>query len=285
VSRAGNGAPQPRRRQSAIDSGVNVRTNATAAIEIVRQCDDEAVVFKPAGLSSERVGGHELDSLLSRVRTQLGWPDARLPHRLDRLTRGLIVVSRDAPAAARHGAEIRAKTWLKWYFARVRRTGVASDHGRRNSTSLVGPHHAYIRREGARARIVRAGGDPSHLTVLAVTPATDCIEDAHVLIRLDTGRFHQIRVMLAHVGFPLVGDTLYGGIAARPRASRARALNAQGNGNDGDDEIAIDLESVALRIARDGGAVVNRLHAHADRRGVSEALEHALDEAISAASS
>lgn len=235
-------------------------------VEVIRLGEDEAVLFKPAGLSSERSGGRELDSLLSRATAQLGWPEARLPHRLDRPTRGIVVIARDAPAAARHGAEIKADKWTKWYFARIPAVGAGAIA---RASELVGPHRAYLRRDGERARVVRSGGDPSRLTVLAIAPATDDARDCHALVRLDTGRFHQIRVMLADLGFPLVGDQLYGGRADRNDAPSRSARDPW-----------IDLESVALRIDRASGVLVDRLRSHPGRTGVAAQLELALDEAI-----
>jgi 23S rRNA-/tRNA-specific pseudouridylate synthase len=243
-----------------------VSGGASLSLEVVASDAAEAVVFKPSGLSSERQtaganDGRDLsaDSLIERARRQLGWPDAQLPHRLDRPTRGLLVVSRDRAVAARHSDEIRNRAWTKWYFARIPTRTVAGE-----ALSLVGPHRAYLKREGKLAKAVRSGGDPSRLTVLAVAPATDRVGDSHALILLETGRYHQIRVMLSSLGFPLVGDTLYGGAA-------------RGHG-----ETAIDLEAVALKIAHEGGDAVHRLASHPARVGVAWELEAKLDAAIAA---
>ena len=244
-------------------------------IEIIRLGEDEAVLFKPAGLSSERTGGRELDSLLSRATARLAWPEARLPHRLDRPTRGVMVVARDAAAAARHGRELTSHRWTKWYFARIPAVGSAAIA---RASELVGPHRAYLRRDGERARVVRSGGDPSRLSVCAVAPATDDARDCHALIRLDTGRFHQIRAMFAELGFPLVGDELYGGRVDRHGAP-ARDSRIE-HGIEHGITHGIDLESVALRIERASGVLVDRLRSHPSRLGVAVQLEHALDEAI-----
>lgn len=251
------------------------RPPKSSALEVIATSDREAVVFKPAGLSSERpnaAAASQSDSLIERARAQLGWPDAQLPHRLDRPTRGLVVISRDRAAAAMHAEEIRAGAWSKWYIARIPSQAAPSSGpssgqspGRR-AAELLGPHKAYLKREGSKARAVRSGGDPSRLTVLAVADATDARDECHALIDLETGRFHQIRVMLADLGFPLVGDALYGG---RPR---------QGAGI----EDQLDLEAVALRIARPAGPLVFRLAAHRDRRGVSREIEQAIDRATAA---
>ena len=226
---------------------------------------DEAVVFKPAGLSSERSprersSADDGDSLAARVSDQLGWPGCWLPHRLDRPTRGLMVVCGSSEAAARCSEELRAGAWTKWYFARIPRSSERQGAPISTAQGLVGPHKAYLKRVGRLAVSVRSGGDPSRLEVLAVEPATDDPRSAHALIRLDTGRYHQIRIMLATLGFPLIGDTDYRGEQGTAR---------------------IDLEAVALRMKRGTKACAHRLAIHPARRGVSPMLEQALERVLS----
>lgn len=251
------------------DASSRGRPPQPAALEVIAASDREAVVFKPAGLSSERPnaagaahGAPQADSLIERARVQFGWPDAQLPHRLDRPTRGLVVISRDRAVAAAHAEEIRTGAWSKWYLARI--PSRATDASGRRAAELLGPHRAYLKREGGKARAVRSGGDPSRLSILAVADATDRSDECHAFIDLETGRFHQIRVMLASLGFALVGDALYGG---RPRQG-ARADQ-------------LDLEAVALRIMRPSGPSVYRLAAHPDRQGVAAELERAIAAAVS----
>lgn len=178
------------------------------AADVVRRGAREAVVVKPAGLSSEAPGAGRPGAprtLIEQVRTLLGWPDAQLPHRLDRPTRGFVVVARDRAAVAEHNASIRAGAWTKRYLARVRPAPGL------DPAALVGEHRAYLRREGAVARVVRSGGDPSALAIEAVAPAPGRAGEFHAVVLLATGRYHQVRVMLAHLGAPLVGDRDYGG--------------------------------------------------------------------------
>lgn len=229
-------------------------------LEVIDRLGDEAVIYKPAGLSSERGADDRGDSVARRAEKLLGWEQCRLPHRLDRPTRGLMIVTGSQEACSRVSEQIRRGALTKWYIARI---ATASPD------SLVGPHKAYLRREGRLARCVRSGGDPSRLEVLAVAGASDNPLHSHALIRLDTGRYHQIRAMLANLSAPLVGDTDYGGAAVANHAGFPR----------------IDLEAIALRFSADesitgGPARTYRLPRHRDRVGVAAAIEAKLDQVL-----
>lgn len=164
----------------------------------------EIVIIKPARMASELTTDRRGVAVIERVKRSIA-PDAALPHRLDRVTRGLLLVALDRDAAAHHSECIRRGAWHKLYLARVNIKGNASADG------LIGEHHAYLKRVGPRAQLVRAGGKPARLDILAAAPAPKRPDDTHLLIRLHTGRFHQIRAMLAGLGVPLVGDHLYAG--------------------------------------------------------------------------
>ncbi len=195
--------------------------NALAPLQVVRLSERDAVVVKPAGQSSEAPNsgasgtGSAVRTLIEQVRRDLQWPHAQLPHRLDRPTRGLVVVAADAKAVAEHNRAIREHRWTKYYLARVKPVGAGGHggvaHGRQDPRSLVGEHSCFMRRTGNTARVVKSGGDRADLALLGVAPAPNRAGEWHALIRLDTGRFHQIRAMLAHLGAPLVGDSSYGG--------------------------------------------------------------------------
>ena len=189
----------------------------------------ELAIWKPPGLASELPRDPRADSVMTRLASQ-GFGDLRLVHRLDSPACGLMIVARTADAAAHYAAEIAARRWQKFYVAEVG-SPIA------DAQRLVGRHKAYLSTEGRKARVVRSGGKPSFLTILHA--AASAPARSSVFVHLHTGRFHQIRVMLAALGAPLVGDSLYGGppdgafylehvlLAARPfGADRSRVWAA-----------------------------------------------------------
>lgn len=164
-----------------------------------------AVVVKPAGVASEMRADPDGRSLLARARAE--WPQARLPHRLDRVTSGLQVVARDAGAVAALNAQVAAREWTKHYVARVATTA--------RPDRLLGRHQHHLRRTGRVAEVVRSGGRRAVLHVLAVEPDPAQLATLQVLVRLETGRYHQVRAQLAALDVPLVGDERYGGRVAQ----------------------------------------------------------------------
>lgn len=179
---------------------------AKVGFPILRQTADDLVVVKPAGMATELTTDPRRTSLISKIRGAA--PEGvtpRLVHRLDRVTRGLMMVTLSREAAAFYGEQIREGLWEKYYLARI------AMPPRKDLAKVMGAHKAYIKEEDNRAKLVKAGGKASFLDVLAIEPAPDRPGEAHVLIKLLTGRLHQIRVMLAGLGFPLIGDDFYGG--------------------------------------------------------------------------
>lgn len=177
-------------------------------MRVVDEGPTELVVLKPAGLACEVPRDPSADSVVRRLADR-GYADLRLPHRLDAPASGLVLVARTRAAAAHYAEDIAARQWLKVYVARVAATAATASR-------LAGPHKAFLRTSGRRATVVRAGGKPSWLDLVGAFGAPETPREAHVVIRLRTGRFHQIRVMLAHLGLPLTGDVLYGGPTGRP---------------------------------------------------------------------
>jgi 23S rRNA-/tRNA-specific pseudouridylate synthase len=170
---------------------------------VLKESPHQLVVFKPAGLSSEHPGDKRVDSVRGLVARRFPKSEPKLPHRLDRVTRGFLIVCLSPEAIAFHNAQIQARTWEKIYLARVAAPSA------RSPGALVGEHRAFLTDANGRARIVHAGGKPSRLEILAAAPVPGRADRWHLVIRLLTGRFHQIRVMCAALGLPLAGDPLY----------------------------------------------------------------------------
>ncbi len=178
---------------------------SVSAPRVIDSTAHELIAIKPAGLQCEVPRDSQADSLVRQLERE-GFADLRLAHRLDAPACGVVLIARTAAAAAYYGKEIEERRWHKWYVARVARPASRVN-------GLVGSHKAYLKTEGNSALIVHAGGKPSFLDVVQVAPAPDAAGESDVLIRLLTGRFHQIRVMMANLGAPLSGDTRYGGPA------------------------------------------------------------------------
>ena len=178
-----------------------------AGFEVIFRSEHELVLMKPSGVASELTTDRKRVSLISRVR-EAGYPHARLPHRLDRMTRGFMLIALSKRSAAHHSSQIQEGCWRKFYMARI----VSPS----NPEALLGQQKSYLKRRRDQMSVVQSGGQPSFLDVLGVRPVPGRKGQSHVAIQLLTGRYHQIRVMLAHRGSPLIGDPLYDGPAGEP---------------------------------------------------------------------
>jgi len=180
--------------------------------------EDEAliVIDKPAGLvvhpGSGNWDGTLLNALLQHAPALAEVPRAGIVHRLDKDTSGLLVVAKTLTAQTDLVRQLQARSVFREYAA-VAHGRVARDG---SVEAPIGRHPV------SRIRMaVVAAGKPAvtHYRVVAR------YADATLLhCRLETGRTHQIRVHLASIGHPLIGDPVYGG---RPGRANARALPRQ----------------------------------------------------------
>jgi 23S rRNA pseudouridine1911/1915/1917 synthase len=180
------------------------------------------IVDKPAGMvvhpGPGHAGGTIVNALLHRLQTPValesvieeaedteelasGWPG--LVHRLDRYTTGCLCLTKTADAQRAIQAQFKARTVEKRYLAIVRHSPKLPQLG----SLLIDEPIARHKRDRLRM-VVAAGGRPAQtrIRVLARTTSIALVE-----CELLTGRTHQIRVHLAHLRAPLMGDPLYGG--------------------------------------------------------------------------
>ncbi|MDA3838542.1 MAG: RNA pseudouridine synthase [Candidatus Delongbacteria bacterium] len=171
-------------------------------IKILHQSENEIVVFKPAGIATQLSNDIKGSSLENILKKQLGVNDLFFPHRLDRVTSGLLLIAFNKEAIAFYGEEVKTTHFEKYYIAQV------EDHTK-NIRSLIGTHKRYLKIEGNVNTVVQSGGKTSFLDILKIQPSLKNKNNYNILIRLITGRKHQIRVMLADLGIPLCDDHLY----------------------------------------------------------------------------
>ena len=215
-------------------------------LDIVYEDDDLAIINKPAGMmvhagagatEDQRNRGTLVNALLHHFATLSAVGGEMRPgivHRLDKETSGLIVVAKNDEAHRKLAAQFARREVKKTYIALVHgwpkkdrgtiSSSISRDSVRRTRMTTRGP----------------AGRDAvSHYSVLR---RLDTAFGKFTLleIKIDTGRTHQIRVQMASLGHPVVGDALYGA----PREMRARRGRATDEGG------AISLPRNFLHAAR-----------------------------------
>ncbi len=170
-------------------------------IDVLYEDEHIIVVNKPRNMPIHPSRGNSLPTLANAVRAYIDRPFVyRSITRLDRDTSGIVLIAKNQLSSAKLSRDMKNGRIKKKYLARV--VGVP--------TPAIGVINAPIEREyeGEMRRVVREDGKPS-VTEYAVI-SSDKAGNALVEARPITGRTHQIRVHMAYIGCPLLGDFLYG---------------------------------------------------------------------------
>lgn len=178
------------------------------SLEIVHEDPDLVVLVKPAGLVVHPGAGvrhgtlvHALLHRYPEIAAVGGATRPGIVHRLDKDTSGLLVVARSARAHRVLVEALRAREVKRTYTALVwgdprQAAGVVE--------TALGRHP----KDRKRMAVLARGGKPARTRWRVVERFGVA---SHLEVGLDTGRTHQIRVHLAHLGHPVVGDPVYGG--------------------------------------------------------------------------
>jgi 23S rRNA pseudouridine1911/1915/1917 synthase len=190
-------------------------------LAIVHEDNDLIVIDKPAGLVMHPAAGNPDGTLVNALIAHCGASlsgvggEARpgIVHRLDKDTSGLVVAAKNERAMHsvakqfEHHTVERAYNAVVWGAPRMAQGQIEGDIGR----------NPFDRK---RMAVLRGGGKPARTNYAVLERYGDADRPFASLIecRLETGRTHQIRVHLAHLGHPLIGDPTYGRARKPPRA-------------------------------------------------------------------
>lgn len=187
-------------------------------LEIVYEDQHLLVVNKPAGLvvhpAAGNASGTLLNALLHHYPELAEVPRAGIVHRLDKDTTGLLVVAKTPSARDDLVAQLQARSVTREYEAVA--IGTMTGGGRVDAP--IGRHP----KQRTKMAVVAIGKPAvTHYRVL-----TRFVGHTHIRVNLETGRTHQIRVHMAHIHFPLIGDSTYGGRFKAPKGTDPALVQA-----------------------------------------------------------
>ena len=188
-------------------------------LDITYEDDHILVINKPAGLVVHPAAGNYtgtlLNGLLYHVPSNESIPRAGIVHRLDKDTTGLMVVAKSLEAHNALIQQLQARSVHREYQAITQ--GVMTGGG--TVDEPMGRHpQARTKMAVVSDNGGKSGGKDAitHYRVIERFP-----NHTHIRVKLETGRTHQIRVHMAHIGYSLVGDMVYGGRLKLPKGATA----------------------------------------------------------------
>lgn len=179
---------------------------------------DLLVVYKPAGLATQSARVTSPD-LVSAVTRYLKGAPVYVVHRLDQPVEGLLVLAKTKQAAAGLNKQLQTGTLNKQYYALV--------HQEAEKLPAEGTlvDHLWKNPQTRKAEIVAQASGKGKCAKLHYRVLTKEADTALLDVRIETGRFHQIRAQLAHAGFPILGDQKYGTQASMERSEQLGIKN------------------------------------------------------------
>jgi len=188
-------------------------------LDIIHEDDAVLVINKPVGLVVHPAAGNYtgtlLNGLLAYCPDLAELPRAGIVHRLDKDTSGLMVVAKTLEAHLDLVTQLQQRSVTRHYEAIVQ--GVLTAGG--TIDAPIGRHP--VQRQ--KRAVSEGEGAREAITHYRVKTRFRC--HTHIQVQLETGRTHQIRVHMAHLGYPVVGDQVYGGRYKPPRAASPQLLD------------------------------------------------------------
>ncbi len=181
------------------------------ALNIIYEDEAILVINKPIGMVVHPAAGHYdntlLNALLHHAPELQNLPRAGIIHRLDKNTSGLLVIAKTPAALMSLTKQLKARSISRIYQAVV--CGVMTSGG--TVDAPIGRHP--IQRK--RMAVIDTGKDSiTHYRVIERFRAHTLLK-----VQLETGRTHQIRVHMAHIHYPILGDQIYGGRLQLPKGA------------------------------------------------------------------
>lgn len=187
-------------------------------LDIVHEDDDVLIINKPAGMVVHPGAGNQqgtlVNALLHHAPQLEAIPRAGIVHRIDKGTTGLLMIAKTLIAHNSLINQLQERSVLREYQAIV--VGVMTAGG--TVDEPIGRHHIERKRMA-----VTNTGKPS-ITHYRVEQRFRA--HTHIRCKLETGRTHQIRVHMAHIRYPLLGDPVYGGRIRLPKGASENCLQA-----------------------------------------------------------
>jgi 23S rRNA pseudouridine1911/1915/1917 synthase len=187
-------------------------------LPVIYEDDDCVVINKPLGLLTHSKGAFNPEAtvetwLRSKIRQPIETPRGGIVHRLDRATSGVMICAKTPEALKWLQRQFAQRRTKKIYYAVVR--------GEMKQPEAIIDMPLERNPKAPATFRVGHGGKPAttHYKVLKSN-----VEHSLLELKPETGRTHQLRVHLSHLGHPIVGDTLYGGEAAERMMLHAESL-------------------------------------------------------------